>query len=257
MGLVAEGSRSEALRAKIIHHFRGAVRLEVPRRGHALGTGWAEVDAAFPGGGLAPGETAVVTGPPGAGTLALAAGWARVALSEGVPVVVIDGEGTALPHAWVGAPVPRESAQAAKGGAVAPLWVVAPPTPAEAWPAVDIVLRGGGFGLVIALDPGAPPTGAGARLRRLVQERESRLIVVGAAPFTPTARVSLVPRGVEWHVAPTGAEPTRRIVEVHASSRGGRERAVEAVREDLLTNRLRLRARAPDRRPPSKAAPRR
>ncbi len=251
MGLVAEGSRSEALRAKILHHFRGAIRLEAPCRGHALGTGWADVDAAFPGGGLAPGETAVVTGPPGAGTLALAAGWARVALSEGVPVVVIDGEGTTLPQAWVGAPVPRETATAA------PLWVVAPPTPADAWPAVDIVLRGGGFGLVIALDPGAPPTGAGARLRRLVRERESRLIVVGAAPFTPTAQVSLVPRRVEWHVAPTGAEPTRRIVEVRARSRGGPGRAVEVVREDLLTNRLRLRARAPDRRPPSKAAPRR
>jgi len=164
-----------------------------------------------------------------------------VALGRGEHVAVVDASGTVLPHAWLDVPAGAPT-----------LWIVAPPSPREAWPALDIVLRSGGFGLVVALDPGAAPRGAGGRLRRLVQDRQSRLVVVGDAPFTPTTRVTLTPTGLEWDTAPTGSAPARRFVEVRCQSRGSPGPVVEVCREDVVTDRLRPRSRAPDRRPSSK-----
>jgi hypothetical protein len=183
---------------------------------------------------------AAIEGPPGAGALALAASFAGAALGQGESVAIVDGSSTALPHAWLG--VPDTPA----------LWIVAPPTPSRAWPALDILLRSGGFGLIIGLDPGPAPRGAGGRVRRLLRDRRSRLVLVGEAPFTPTVRLTLASRCVEWDAAPTGAAPSRRLIEVRCRDAHGRVDVAEVVREDVVTDRLRPRPRAPDRRPSSK-----
>jgi hypothetical protein len=194
-----------------------------------------------PQGGLPAGQTAAIEGPPGAGTLALAASFAGAALARGEPVVVVDGSATALPHAWLTGPDDTPA-----------LWIVAPPSPSRAWPALDILLRSGGFGLIIGLDAGPAPRGAGGRVRRLLRDRRSRLVLVGEAPFTPNLRLALSSRRVEWDAAPTGGAPSRRLIEVRCSDAQGRVKTAEVIREDVVTDRLRSRPRAPDRRPSSK-----
>jgi hypothetical protein len=241
MGFAEKHVRAEELRTRIIQYFRDATRLE-EESGVAIPTGWAALDAVLPGGGLAPGETAVLEGSAGGGALALAAAWAKSALVHGEPVAIVDTFGSALPHAFLDVPSGRDAP---------PLFLIAPPEPRHAWAAIDIVLRGGGFGLVVALEPGAPPSGGGGRVRRLVKERRSRLVISGHAPFTPSMHVTLVPRAVEWDSAPTGSTPSRRWMEVQCQRKGASTPSVEVSREDVVTDRMRPHPRAPDRRPSS------
>lgn len=241
MGDAARRETIEGLRAAIAARFRDAVRPATAPRGPALASGWEAVDRSLPGGGLAPGETAVLEGEPGAGGLALASAWAQSAAARGEPVAVLDAAASCLPHAWV---EPADTA--------APIWVVRPPVPADVWPAADIVLRSGAFGLVILLDPGVAPVGVGPRLVRLARDRDARLIVAGEAPFAPTARVRLRLCAIEWDEGPTGDAPAARAFEARCGTRGGLEAPPgEVRREDARTDRLRPAARAADRRPSS------
>ncbi len=237
----ARSEAIEALRAEISLRFRDAVVPPPRPRGIVVPSGWAAVDRGLAGGGLGPGETAVLEGAPGAGGLALASSWARAAALGGEPVIVLDTEGSTLPHAWVPPPDARAS-----------IWVVRPEVPADVWPAADITLRSGAFGLVVVLDPEPAPPGVGPRLVRLARDREARLIVAGKAPFAPTARVRLRLCAVEWDEAPTGAAPAGRALEARCATCGVPETGATEVRsDDLRTDRLRPTARAADRRAPS------
>jgi hypothetical protein len=210
-----------------------------PRRGgdDALASGWAPLDAVLAHGGLVHGALAALHADPGAGALALASSWAQAASRAGEPVAAIDALGSTLPHPWV---EPR--------GARAPIWVIAPPSPREAWAALDLALRSGAFGLVIALDlPAPPPPGAGARLRRLARDHATRVIVAGAPPFTPDLRIQLRADRVEWLEGPTGAAPDARWLALRCTA-DATSISCEVRRDDALTDRLHPAPRAPDRR---------
>ncbi|MFW6052028.1 MAG: hypothetical protein ACODAU_12700 [Myxococcota bacterium] len=229
----------EALRARIAERFRGTVpdATPVPRRGPALHSGWPAVDRVL---ALHPGDAVTLRASPGAGGLSLTSAWARAAAREGEPVLVVDASGSSAPHPWV---EPRD--------ARAPIWVVVPPRPAEAWPAVDIALRAGAFGLVALLDPPPPPRGAGARLIHLARTKEGRLIVNGHGVVLPgSPRVSLRAVGVQWCEAPVGSAPAGRTLEVSAARSNEPQPFVEVVcDDDTHTDRLRPSPRAADRRP--------
>ncbi|HJL36290.1 MAG TPA: hypothetical protein RMG95_11450 [Polyangiaceae bacterium LLY-WYZ-15_(1-7)] len=230
--------RLARLRAELDARFRGALpRPSQPRHG-ALPSGWPDVDAALAG-GLAHGETALLEAPPGSGALALASDWARAASASGEHALVVDTTDTTLPHAWVPPP------------AGAPIWRVAPLHPAEAWVALDIALRAGGFGLLALLDAPPMPRRAGRRLRHLLRGSRSRLLLTGPPGpralegLVPAASLALSAGAVHWRHAPLGSVPRARALTFHAPTRAPEV----TLREDLLSNRLRPRPRAPDRRP--------
>ena len=234
-------------RREIIEQLRARILGPLPPRpagrpcpGLVLPSGWDAVDGALPNGGLGPGETAVLEGPPGSGRLALAGSWARSAAERGEAALVVDAGSVTLPHVWTEPP-----------GAPAPIWVVRPRRPAEAWPALDIALRSGAFGLLVLLEPDPPRPGVAARLLRLCREHGCRVILTGPAPFRPTAHLTLRAVEVRWRSAPVGDAPELRSLRVSLDSPGtvACERT-EVQRDDSATDRLRARPRAPDRRPP-------
>ncbi|MFK7985240.1 MAG: hypothetical protein AB8I08_04345 [Sandaracinaceae bacterium] len=250
-------SLRSALRARFGARVDPTVRRE-RRAGEPIPSGWTRVDAAV--GGLRPGESVLVDGAPGAGSLALASSWAREASIRGVPVLVIDGLGSSLPHAWV-------EAEAAR----APVWVVRCATPhaesdtAPLWPALDVALRAGAFGLALVLDPPLSAPGVGARIVRLAQEHGTRLLLTQsrlagagarrAPPWPPTHRVGLRAGSVRWVEGPAGAAPVERTLEVvgeRGQEPGTDDTAEGERRRDLGPNRMCPDPRTPDRRPPSK-----
>ena len=230
-----------ALRSVIVERFGGAALPEGGQslRGTPLGSGWDVVDDALLGGGLAPGETALIDAVAGAGALALASSWARQASRLGEPVAVLDVGGCSLPHPWIEPP-----------GARAPIWVVTLTERRQCWPAIDMALRSGAFGMVLLLDAAAPPRGIGARLLSLVRQRETRLVVSGALPFSPTVRIRMRLERIHWDESPVGKLPARRQLSVSCSpGRGAVSGFSEVMRADHLTDRLHPRARIADRRP--------
>ncbi len=248
----------DALRAR----FGAAVDPEVRARpeGPAVPSGWTRVDAEL-GGGLRPGQTALVSGDPGAGSLALASAWGREHARRGEPVLVLDPAATSLAQAWV----PPEDA-------TAPIWRLAVGeafgTEGELWPAFDIALRSGAFGLLVLLEPPRAPASVAGRVTRLARERRARLVVTRCAldlaptrgweagdrpaPWPPTFRIRLSAGLVQWVEGPMGAAPSRRQMEGDLLVQAARRRRFE--RDDdagARTDRVRPPAFAPDRRPPS------
>ena len=207
-----------------------------------LPSGWALLDAVLDG-GLRAGHTAAVEGPAGSGATALLCAWTRQAAWRGEPVAVIDTLRTTLPHAWV-----------EPDDARAPIWVALPMSPRDAWPAVDISLRSGAFGLVVVLDPPPPPTGTGTRLLRLARDRACRLILRparGPPPLRPHVHITLSPGRLSWTLAPIGAAPSGRALQIRAGcAHAAPAPPVSVSLDDVCTDRLRPRPRAADRRPP-------
>jgi hypothetical protein len=226
----------EALRTELQSRFGEKARaLEAPARdlfkAPALGTGIEAVDAILPAGGLRPGESALLDCPPGAGGLELVSAWARNVCLAGEAVAVVDPSPTCLPHPWI-EPAPTSGT----------IWVITP-QPREAWAATDILLRSGGFGLVILLDLPPLPRGGRARLLRLLQTRGNRLVLRGSAPFRPTFTLELRARGIEWATAPVGEAPAASAFMVACEGR-----IAERRRDSTLSDRLRSASPAPDRR---------
>ncbi|MGE0786441.1 MAG: hypothetical protein AB7S26_12295 [Sandaracinaceae bacterium] len=242
-----------ALRLRFGAAADASVRAAARNAGSPIASGWSHVDAAL-GGGLRPGETLSIEGNAGAGSLALASEWARACSAAGEPVMVLDPLATSLPHAWV---EPDEGR--------APIWRlgvgVAFGTEDELWPAFDIALRSGAFGLIVVLDAPTAPRTVGARVARLAAERGARLIVTHGherpAPWAPTYRVRLYAGLVRWVDGPLGARPAARQVEgnIVDRERTAESRTSSSFARELdartTTDRLRPTPRAPDRRPPS------
>lgn len=232
MALPAEKLASiAALRLELEHRFREAIPDARPLEGEAIGTGIAALDALLPDGGLRPGESALVDAREGAGLTSLLSSWARTASLAGETVAVLDATDEASPHAFV----------EPEGGRAA-IWTILP-RPAEAYPALDVLLRSGAFGLLVVR--GAPPAlrDVGSRLQALARDRRCRLIFCGHAPMRPTVRMSLRLRGIEWLEAPVGAMPRARRIEASVDAR-----TVELVLDRSDGTRMRLRPRVADRR---------
>ncbi len=224
---------SPDLHELIARRFPRALRTDQPRR-ELLSSGWPYLDQSLEG-GLARGELLWVHARPGGGGLSLASTWARRVAATGGCVLVVDARDTTLPHAWV---------PSSTHGAI---WVVRPQRE-QAWFALDLALRAGGFELVVALD--APHARDAARVRQLVRERETRLVLVGdVAPLTTSLTAGISVEGIEWIGAPHGDAPQSRTLRVSAESQPEGVTVVEVgiIVVDVHTDRLRSRPRAPDR----------
>jgi hypothetical protein len=135
-----------------------------------LPTGLGPLDAAI-GGGLPRERVTEVAGPRSGGRTGLACAVAARATGAGETIAWVDVEDALDPEA------------AADAGVVLArtLWV-RPRGPREGWRAAEILLRAGGFGLVVLdLDEGAgraPATATLVRLARAAAETRSTLLVV-------------------------------------------------------------------------------
>lgn len=232
---------SPHLRALIATRFPSALPDATTRR-ELLGSGWPALDRVLDG-GLARGELLWVHASWGGGGLSLASAWARHAATCEHDVLVVDARGSTLPHAWV-----RPEGRGA-------IWVTTPGID-RAWLALDLAIRAGGFELVVALD--APRTRDAARVRRLVRERETRLVLVGdVAPMRTSLSASVCVDRVRWVSAPHGDAPasrTLRVLSEHEREEEGGTSLVEV--HTGHTDRLRPRPRAPDRSTSRHAKPR-
>jgi hypothetical protein len=132
-----------------------------------LPTGIAALDEVI--GGIPRGRLTEVIGALGAGKTTFMRRVVTTMVTSGVWVAYIDASRTLAPIDWV------EVANAGGEG----FWVIRPPDPARgAWSA-DVLLRSGGFGLVV-LD-GAPPLtrAVTVRLTQLARAADAALVAVG------------------------------------------------------------------------------
>lgn len=232
MALPAEKLASvAALRLELEQRFRDAIPDVRPLDGVALGTGIARLDELLPNGGLRPGESALVDAREGAGLTTLLSSWARTAALAGETVAVVDATDEASPHAFV-----------EPEGARAAIWTILP-RPNEAYPALDVLLRSGAFGLLLVR--GAPPAlrDVGSRVQALARDRRCRLVFCDNAPLRTNVRMTLRLRGIDWLEAPVGAMPRARRIEASVG-----HRTVELVLDRSDGSRMRLLPRTADRR---------
>ncbi len=236
--MAAPARTLETLRAALRERFGAEIDpglRDRARSGVAMPSGWTAVDRALDG-GLRPGRSAAIEGSPGAGSLALAASWAAEVCKRAEPVFVLDPSGTALPHAWI---EPEE--------ARAPIWI-ARVGGGELWPALDIALRSGAFGLAVLLEPSRAPPGVGLRIKRLAQSHGARVVLTHwpghAPPWTPSHRVRLAAGSVRWVSGPTGSVPVERDLEVSCDA----EREETRRSHEVFTDRMHPAPLAPDRR---------
>jgi RecA/RadA recombinase len=141
--------------------------LSSDRPSNSISTGIAALDQSI-GGGIPRGRLTEVIGALGAGKTTFMHRVVMDAVTRGVWVAYIDATRTLAPGDWAGV------ADAGEG-----FWVIRPADPARgAWSA-DVVLRSGGFGLVV-LD-GAPPLtrSTTVRLVQLARENDAALVAVG------------------------------------------------------------------------------
>jgi hypothetical protein len=197
-----------------------------PAASDTLPTGIAALDRAI-GGGLPRGRLTEVIGAMGSGKTTFMQRVVMAVVARGVGVAYIDASRTLAPRDWLEA-----SHHAGEG-----FWVIRPTDPARgAWSA-DVLLRSGGFGLVV-LD-GAPPLtrAVTVRLMQLARASDAALVAVGGDDY-------------DWRASALGATVRLRI-------RGGHARllvmpdhhhSVEVRCESRVARRLRADPEVPDRR---------
>ena len=168
-----------ALRRTLEERFPGAVPVAF-RTARAVATGWAELDAALPGGGLPRGRLSVWSG---AGATAVLRGVCAAALARGERA------------AWVDAA--RTTSGEAEWGGIA---LVRTGTSAEALLCAEELLRCGGFGVVVL---GGVATAGADRVKLVHVAREGGAAFVEAGSgdgWMAAVRVSswVPPGGVRW-----------------------------------------------------------
>jgi hypothetical protein len=168
-----------ALRRTLEERFPGAVPVAF-RTARAVATGWAELDAALPGGGRPRGRLSVWSG---AGATAVLRGVCAAALARGERA------------AWVDAA--RTTSGEAEWGGIA---LVRTGTPAEALLCAEELLRCGGFGVVVLA--GVATTGADrVKLVHVAREGGAAFVEAGSGDgWMAAVRVSswVPPGGVRW-----------------------------------------------------------
>jgi hypothetical protein len=275
------------LRRRIADVERGDVR---PAFGFA--TGVSALDAALHGtGGVPRGRLTELLGADGSGTTTLARRLVARALADGAWVAYVDATRTLAPRDWAG--LGRRGAMMAEGMAVttgragvdAPLhdtperlWVVRPPDATRAAWCADVLLRSGGFGLVVV--DGAPvlSRAVAMRLLQLARDADAALVLLGAGtrasdlagalrlrvraapggygghalPHAPSAppsggsrRWRSAPEGGGWHAV------QRTVITVE---KGGIHRTVEVSCAVGVARRLCAHPEVPDRRPVARPA---
>ncbi len=270
------------LRRRIADVERGDVR---PAFGFA--TGVAALDAALHAtGGVPRGRLTELLGADGSGTTTLVRRLVARTLADGAWVAYVDATRTLAPRDWAGlgrrGAMPSDDAAAATGLAgIAPLgpdaperlWVVRPPDATRAAWCADVLLRSGGFGLVVV--DGAPVLSRAVALRllQLARDADAALVLLGAGtrasdlagalrlrvraapggygghapPPVPAAPASAA--GRRWRSAPEGGgwhAVQRTVITVE---KGGSHRTVEVSCAVGVARRLCAHPEVPDRRP--------
>lgn len=207
----------------------GGVRLGAAHRtAERLSTGLAPLDAAL-GGGLPRGRITELVGPPSAGRTGVACAVAATATRAGETIAWVDPADALDPEGAAGAGLVLDRT----------LWI-RPRRPGDERRAAELVLRAGGFGLVVLdLDErasrAAPDTAAVARLARAAEATRSTLLVVAprstAGSFAALG-LAVEAKRVRWSggpgrlVALDGVDAAVRVVR----SRVGRPAEARVVR---------------------------
>lgn len=224
-------SRATALRSLLVERFPNAVLL--PERSvPPLVTGLAPLDRILPNGGLPRGRMVVWQSKTGGATAILRTACQGVA-NRGERVAWIDGARTIGPD-WIDGPL-----------------VVRPADPDLALRATEILLRSGGFALVIlsGIDPGQS---AMLRLSRMVHEGQGAFVALTDRGLTASIRLSsrfLVDR-FRWSIGPFGevAAVDTVSVEVTVKASGWSERTTFSLPAKAHDLRLSLEPGVADRR---------
>jgi hypothetical protein len=272
------------LRRRIADVERGDVH---PTLGFA--TGVAALDAALHAtGGVPRGRLTELLGADGSGTTTLVRRLVARTLADGAWVAYVDATRTLAPRDW--AHLGRRGAVTEEGVAGlagvgsslqdAPerLWVVRPPDATRAAWCADVLLRSGGFGLVVV--DGAPVLSRAVALRllQLARDADAALVLLGAGtrasdlsgalrlrvraapggygghapPPAPSASASAA--GRRWRSAPEGGgwhAVQRTVITVE---KGGSHRTVEVSCAVGVARRLCAHPEVPDRRPVARPA---
>lgn len=214
-----------------------------PSRARGWLTGIAALDGLLPR-GVPRGRLVEWAGARTSGKSAALAGLVRWVLEAGEGVAYVHSAGTLDPGSWAWA----AGAAGAAGVQAAPFWVVRVREPGEVWPALEVVLRMGVFGLVVseggAAGAGAPPNAA-LRLSRLARASDATWVVVVRRPGSVAGAALRV--GFELRGRAGEREGPSCRVEVRVVERG-RSRRAEFPCEIVLPYRLCDHSGLPDRR---------
>jgi hypothetical protein len=204
-------------------------------------------------GGVPRGRLTELLGAAGSGVTTLARRLVGQALAAGAWVAYVDATCTLAPRDW--ADTER-------------LWVVRPPDPARAAWCADVLLRSGGFGLVVV--DGAPVLSRAVALRllQLAREANAALVLVGTGTRASDIAGALRLRARAANGGPGVGDrpPVRRwrpegggtwsVVHraVITVEKGGTHRNVEVSCAVGVARRLCTHPEVPDRRPVARAA---
>lgn len=235
-------------------------------------TGVATLDAALHAtGGVPRGRITELLGAAGSGSTTLVRRLVGQALAAGAWVAYVDATRTLAPRDWASLG-PHDPDGGAQGVRDDRLWVVRPPEPARAAWCADVLLRSGGFGLVVV--DGAPvlPRAVAMRLLQLARDADAALVLVGsgtrASDLGGALRLRLRPANAppgagsgsgerpplrRWRVDPGGTWSVvqRAVITVE---KGGTHRNVEVSCAVGVARRLCAHPEVPDRRPVARAS---
>jgi len=241
---VGEDSRAArvlALQDVLRKRFPAAAPEIAPRPEGVLGTGVETLDRLLPLGGLPRGQVTewVVARSGGSATLLRRLVLHRVRQDE--KVALVDAGRTLAAADWV---VPARSAA---------LTFVRPPDPQDGPWCTELLLRAGGFSLVV-LDGVGLPERAAQRLSHLTRESDCALLLIRPTWTTghsgrgglATARLRLDPAGPT--LPGPGKTPPGRAPITAALTKGGTPAQVEVPRETVPTHWLCAHPLVPDRR---------
>jgi hypothetical protein len=190
---------------KTLEERYGATLPVAYRSAQGVGTGLAALDALLPGGGLGRGR--LTCWRPGGGATALLRSVCGAAAGRGERAAWVDAARTQTADYWDA----RTLLVRAEGA-----W--------QALTCAELLLRSGGFAVVVVSGGGREWTAEGVRLTRAAREGGSALVVVTGAPVVSQLRVEtrLDPARYRWRRGPFGepVEVEGVCVEVAARSLG-------------------------------------
>ena len=176
------------LRQLLVDRFPDAVLLP-DRAIPALATGVAVLDGILPNGGLPRGRVVVWRSPSGeaAGTTAILRSACFGVLEQGQRVAWVDGRNTVGPQ-WIDGPL-----------------LIRPRDESLALTATEILLRSGGFGLVV-LTGIDPDQSAMLRISRMVHEGKGAFVALTRRTLTASLRITsrFLPERFQWAMGPFG-----------------------------------------------------
>ncbi len=224
-------TRTTALRSLLVERFPNAVLLP-DRSAPPLATGFAPLDRILPNGGLPRGRMVVWQSKTGGATAILRTACLGV-VHRGERVAWVDGAKTIGPS-WIEGPL-----------------VVRPDHPDLALRATEILLRSGGFALVVLTGIEPDQTGM-LRLSRMVHEGQGAFIALTERGLTASIRLTsrFVVDQFRWSIGPFGtvAAVDAVSVEITVKASGWSERTTFSLPAKAHDLRLSLEPGLADRR---------